>query len=108
MKTAIECIPCLINQGIRTSENSNISDENREAMIKDILSMLSKETFSNSTPPHLAKIIYNIIGHYLKNVDPYKDIKAEYNDLILDMEIGLEKIIDNAINSLDTAIKLAR
>ena len=107
MKTAIECIPCLINQGIRTSENSNISDENREAMIKDILSMLSKETFSNSTPPHLAKNIYNIIGHYLKNVDPYKDIKAEYNDLILDMEIGLEKIIDNAINSLDTAIKLA-
>ena len=107
MKTAIECIPCLITQGIKVSKNNNVSDEQREKLVKEILSKLSTEEFTNSTPPYLAKDIYNIIGRYVGNVDPYKDIKHTYNNLILGMESNLQTKIDIAENSFKAAVKLA-
>lgn len=107
MKTAVECIPCLITQGINISKHNNVNEENTEKLIKEILLTLSTENFSNSTPPHLVKLIYKISRKYTGNIDPYKDIKREYNDLILKMVPRLQQLIDQSENPLDEAIKLA-
>jgi len=107
MKTAVECIPCLINQGIKVSKFNNISDEKTQELIKEILSKLSTEKILDTTPPHLAKDIYKIISKYNDNSDPYKEIKEYYNNEIMAMAPKLKLKIEDSSNPLFTAIKLA-
>ena len=43
MKTFIECVPCIINQGIETAKKFNLSEEETEILVKDILITLYNE-----------------------------------------------------------------
>ncbi len=106
MQTTLDCIPCLLKQGIRISKFLNCSQIEIEDMVRDVVGYLHKEDYSSS-PPHLAKTIYRIIHRHVGIDDPYFLIKRYYNKELLKVETELEKIIKNSEEQFSTAVKLA-
>ncbi len=106
MKTTIECVPCLVSQGIKVSKFTNSPDETAQEVVKEILSLLTKENYLNTTPPHLAQKIYQIIDKKI-GADPYKDLKIHYNEKILSMYGKLKNIVANSEDKFNSAVKLA-
>lgn len=105
MKSNIECIPCIINQSIKTCRIANAD----EALLLDIVKkvMLGLQNADlNSTPPGLSRNAWNIINKELGNKDPYRNIKDYYNKEILQVEPKLQHIIDKDNDPSYTALKL--
>ncbi|OQY08790.1 MAG: hypothetical protein B6I28_04190 [Fusobacteriia bacterium 4572_132] len=105
MKTYLECIPCIISQGIKTAKRLNISEEIQEEMVKKTLDYLKDKNYGK-TPPEIAKPVYKIINKYVGTNDPFKELKDFYNDEMMKIENDLKIIIEKN-NDLKTAIKLA-
>ena len=105
MKTYNECIPCIINQGLKIAKVHNLSDKKTEMMIKESMKHLIEQDFSKS-PPQLAKKTYEIINKHLDNKDPYKEMKVYYNNEIMKISDNLKNIISQNENSFLTAVKL--
>ena len=55
MKTYIECIPCIINNGIAAAKRLKAKDPVIENMTREILVHLSKKDY-NTSPPALVKV----------------------------------------------------
>jgi len=105
MKTYLECIPCIISQGIKTAKRLNVSEEIQEEMVKETLDYLKDKNYGK-TPPELAKPVYKIINKYMGTDDPFKELKDFYNDEMMKIEDDLRNIIEKN-SDLKTAIKLA-
>ena len=106
MQTTLECIPCLLKQGIRISKFMNCRHVETEDMVREVMGYLHGEDYKSS-PPHLAKNIYKIISKHMGIDDPYFLIKKYYNKELLKMESELEKITENSEKQFSTAVKLA-
>lgn len=107
MKTVVECIPCLINQGIKISNFLNLDAVKKGEIVREIMSELQSKTLEDSTPPHLAKDIYKLIYSSVNNDDPYFEIKEYYNKELLKLEDDLRKLIYESEDSFHMALKLA-
>lgn len=106
MKTYIECIPCIINNGIFTAKRLKAKDEIIEKIIREILINFSTKDY-NSSPPALVKDVYEIINKHLGVKDPYKDIKDFFNMELLKMENDFKKLVEENSDSFKKALKLA-
>ena len=106
MKTFIECVPCIINQGIETAKKFNLSEEETEILVKDILITLYNEELKN-TPPYFVKTVHNRLKKLLKRDDLYKEIKDFYNNKILGIEEDIKKQIELSEDKFLTAVKLS-
>ena len=106
MQTTLECIPCLLKQGIRISKFMNCSQDATEDMVREVMGYMHSENY-RSSPPHIAKNIYKIINRHMGVDDPYFLIKRYYNKELLKIESELEKVIENSEKQFSTAVKLA-
>lgn len=106
MKTYIECIPCIVNNGIAAAKRLKAKDIIIEDMTREILMHLSKKDY-NTSPPALVKGVYEIINKHLETKDPYKDVKDFFNSELLKMEDDLKNIIKESPNKFEKALKLA-
>lgn len=106
MKTYIECIPCIINNGIAAAKRLKAKDIIIEDMTREILMHLSKKDY-NTFPPALVKGVYEIINKHLETKDPYKDVKDFFNSELLKMEDDLKSIIKESPDKFEKALKLA-
>lgn len=100
MKINEQCLPCLINQAIKTAVLTNA--ENREELYKKIFEQMSHLDFSK-TNPEIVGENYRLIKKHLGCDDPYKDTKAYYNQLFLENI----NTYDEKIFSVEEAIKYA-
>lgn len=106
MNTAIDCIPCFMQQLIRTARLAT----NDEEMIKSILDEVGymvKDISMESTPPETADIIYRIIKERTGVDDPYKIIKEKNIKEAISLYPNLKSIINNSSNRLLMAIRLS-
>lgn len=100
MKINEQCLPCLMNQAIKTAVLTNA--ENREELYKKIFEQMSHLDFSK-TNPEIVGENYRLIKQHLGCDDPYKDTKAYYNRLFLEnIDTYDEKML-----SIEEAIKYA-
>jgi len=106
MKTYIECIPCIINNGITTAKRLKAKDEVLEDMTREILVHLSKKHY-NVSPPALVKGVYEIINEHLGIADLYKDVKDFFNRELLKMEDDFKKLVEESSDKLSKALKLS-
>jgi uncharacterized protein with ATP-grasp and redox domains len=106
MQTTIDCIPCLLKQGIRISKFTANELEKTENILREIIGYLHGEDYG-MTPPYLAKNIYGIISKHTGIDDPYYSVKKYYNRELMTIESDLEKIVQNADAQFTTAVKLA-
>ncbi len=105
MKANLECIPCFLRQALRAAKLSNIDDDTKETMLREVMHTLINENW-RKTPPELAHVAHRVVRKYARG-DPYAHIKKESNDIALSLYPKLKKIVDNSEDPLYTAVKLA-
>lgn len=104
MKTYYECVPCFINQVIRSLPQ--IDETLHEDVLRDVLKALSDIDFSLS-PPEIVKVVFDVIKRYSGGKDLYAELKLKSNRYILDLEAELENLIVNADDPFLTGLRLA-
>lgn len=105
MKSNIECIPCIISQGIKTCRIVNADEGLLLNIVKKIMVELQDANL-DTTPPELSRNAWNIMNKELGNKDPYRNIKDYYNKEILQVEPKLQQIVDQDDDPFYTALKL--
>lgn len=106
MKLNLDCIPCFQKQALQAVRF--ISDDNnlQQKVLKEVIKELLKSDWQ-STPPELAHKVHTLVKKITKETDPYKRVKKESNDLVLEMYPMLKKRVKNSRDPLGTALRLA-
>lgn len=104
MLTKGECIPCMLNQGLKMAVLTGMNESGREKMLRDILGFLHGEPWGR-TPPDMAREIYRIMEGHTGIADPYESIKKKYNREIGALEGDLGVLLDKA--DFAWAVKMA-
>ena len=106
MKTYLDCLPCMMNQALRTARIST----NDEIMIKQVLDEVGtiiKDIPMHHTPAQSGVLVYQKIREITGVVDPYKDIKKNSINEALALYPNFAKLMDQSDNKLLTAIRIA-
>lgn len=99
-------MPCIIKNYQKLLNLNHLSEAVKVDSMKQLLAFLASADF-NQSPPALGREIHRMIRRTLGDSDPYRDIKVQYNQLILDMYADLHKKIVASKNPFYTALKLA-
>ncbi len=105
MLAQVDCIPCVQRQVIKACRFSNLSEEDIEKVLREVMDALVNMDW-RKTPPEIAHIAHGIVRRYAGG-DPYAEVKRESNDLGLHMYPELKRIVDESDDPLRAAIRLA-
>jgi len=106
MKTYFECFPCFFRQALEIGRLLNLDDVRQKEFI-DAVAALIPQFSLDSTPPEMARRIYQVITNRYGAMDPYADIKVRSNRMALELYPDMEKIIAAADDRLLTALEIA-
>ncbi len=106
MKTALDCLPCLLNQTLFTSHLS-ISDKTVQASIVSEVAKLLPNLDLEKTPPENSIPVYKLIAELSGCPDPFFEKKQQSNDLALDMIKNQKIHVESATDPLLYALKLS-
>ena len=79
-----ECAVCILNQIIRVTDYMKLDKERSNLIFKKSLKRTHEIDYSEMTPPFFSGKIYDIVTDLTGTDDPYKKLRKEQNDLILD------------------------
>lgn len=100
MKIHEECLPCLVNQAIRTAKMLQLDD--RESLYQKIFQQMSRIDFSRTNPEIIGEN-FRLIKAHCRCDDPYREMKAFYNRRFLQQMHFFEE----KITTFSTAVKHA-
>jgi len=106
LETFYDCIPCLLHQAITVTKMSYGNDEKLKEIIPQVLKSLATLNM-NTPPPVVARDMHKVIRKITNNLDPYKNLKEEYNQKALDLYPKLKRYIEISQNPFETAVKIA-
>ncbi len=106
MKINLDCIPCFQRQALQSARFATNDVELQEKILRRVIDNLLWMDWS-STPPEMANSIHRIVKEECNVRDPYKKVKKECNDLVLELYPGLRKNVNSSEDSLLTAVRLA-
>ena len=106
MKLEPECVGCIFNQVLKALKllRPNISREEIISAQKKLMGLLQNFDIHANISPLLGKVAYGIISEVLEEEDPYKNLKEEYNQLVLENYEEVKTLIENAVDPLFQAI----
>lgn len=106
MRIIPSCEKCLYERQVTIAQG--IADEAIRAQylakIREILANRKEE----DSAPYMVYCFKAVQKKYLNSMDIFPDIKEQYNSLMLDMEVAIEKKIEAAEDPLEMAIIYAR
>ncbi|MBF0606639.1 MAG: ARMT1-like domain-containing protein [Candidatus Magnetobacterium sp. LHC-1] len=105
MKTQIECFPCFARQAVLTLGNLNMAEANKLDVIRAVLQEMEGADVSQP-PAYATTFIYRMIRE-LTGEDPYKELKARYNAMALDLYPRLRAQVFEHHDPLWMATRLA-
>lgn len=106
MKLNLDCIPCFMQQVLKTARIATNDEGLQEEVLREVARCMINLSFE-SKPPEIAHKIYQIIRKVTGNPDPYRKIKEHDNKLVLEMYPWLKELVNKSEDSLYTAVKLA-
>jgi hypothetical protein len=106
MRIYLDCIPCFFAQALKAARIAG-ADENMQKKILDEVSKLVPEFPLESTPPETGRIVYQLVNKLTGNEDPFREIKKNSNQLILNLYPRLKMMVENSKDRVLTAIRLA-
>ena len=106
MKTYLDCFPCFLKQTLHLARLSNL-DEQTQKKIVDFTGSLFAKIDMDSTSPEIAHFIHSNLKDYLKNEDPYAEIKQANVAKAQSLLPKIHEILDNSDDKLFTATRLA-
>lgn len=116
MRTSIECLPCMMRQGLRVlhlalplsgdATRDSATLRQREGIMQRFVERLGQTGFHES-PPGVLRHLYGIVRETTPCLDPYAEEKAEANARALELLPGLRERIASAADPLRTALNIA-
>jgi uncharacterized protein with ATP-grasp and redox domains len=106
MRYSMECLPCLLNQGIRVARLYLENEEEQRNFLKSIIAEIAIIDH-NTSAPYIAHKVHRALKEALQNPDPYQKEKIYYNQEMLKLEDDFSRLVESAVNPLDVALKLA-
>lgn len=106
MKLNLDCIPCFQKQTLQAVRFISDDEKLHEKVLRTVTEELLNSNW-NLTPPQLAHKVHSIVKQVTKETDPYKAVKKENNDLVLQLYPELKKTVNNSKEPLRTAVRLA-
>jgi uncharacterized protein with ATP-grasp and redox domains len=106
MKTYLDCIPCFFRQALEAARMVTNDPKKQKEVIDEIARIIPDLSF-DASPPEMGHIIYNTAKKAANHTDPYKHLKALYNQKALSLYPKLKQEINNAPDPLVHAIRLA-
>ena len=106
MRYSMECLPCLLNQGIRVARRYLENEEEQRTLLKSIIAEIAVMD-NNVSAPYIAHKIQRALKEILENPDPYQKEKRYFNQEMLKLEGDFYALVESAVNPLDIALKLA-
>lgn len=103
MKTALECLPCLLRQTLCTARLSTPRPELQKKIMDNVSRLLPDLDF-DLTPPENSIQVYGEIARLSGNYDPFADLKKESNTLALHLRNEVMRSIENAEDPLYAAL----
>ena len=100
MDIAYDCIPCTIQSYLRLVNGNFIPEQHQENLLRKLLTFLSEVRFDQS-PPAMGRDLHRLIRETLDDEDPYREIKARYNQLMMDKYEDLKATVRESDNPFD-------
>lgn len=106
MDTALECIPCFIQQALRTARMVSDDPRTQEQLVRDALALVARSDFRVS-PPQIAQQMYRRLRELSGVADPYRDHKERFDRVALELLPRLRGVVAEAPDPLEAAVRLA-
>ena len=106
MKTYLDCLPCMMNQALRTARIATNDDKKIKKVLDEVGAMI-KDIPMHHTPVQSGSLVYQKIRDITEVADPYKDIKKNSIMEAQALYPTLIKLINKSDNKLLTAIRIA-
>lgn len=106
MNGSFDCLTCLVRQSVDAVEKTTCDAAGKAEVLKEILSLLSTLDVLQP-PPMLARHVHRRLRAWLRDDDPYRQIKEYSNSFALAMYPLLKEQIRNSRDPWETAIRLA-
>lgn len=102
----MRCIECNVRQVLQVCERLDISAEQQETLMRDVLAYLSTADYNKCNPEIMGETWERILSH-TQNADPYKGVKQQFNAALLQLESELDARIIASPDPFQMALKMA-
>jgi uncharacterized protein with ATP-grasp and redox domains len=105
MKTALDCLPCLMQQCLKVARMATADEKVHETILRETLWHASQLDLAR--PPMLGHWIYQQVRQRTGQADPYLAVKQESNRLALALYPTWKQRVLTSENPLKAAVRLA-
>jgi uncharacterized protein with ATP-grasp and redox domains len=106
MKVNLDCIPCFQRQILQALRFISDDEGLQEQVLRESMMKLLDLPW-DSPPSELANEVHKVVRALTQVRDPYYQVKKESNDLALTLYPTIKTMIDESVNSLQAAIRMA-
>ncbi len=106
MLTYDDCIPCIMKEMRRISEDITKDQDLQEHIVDEALTIL-REIQMDQPPPYFAQKVQRKIREISGNPDPYKRFKDHFNKTALDLYPNLKSMVSDSKDPFHTAVSIA-
>jgi uncharacterized protein with ATP-grasp and redox domains len=106
MHIFLDCIPCFVRQALDAARLATGDKKIHEQVLRKVL-VLAKDLDMSQSPPVIGQKIHRLIRELVGTVDPYRNVKRQFNNAALKLYPKMRTYIVESENKLETAIRLA-
>jgi len=106
MKADIDCIPCILTQGMNTVRRVTDDPAVQREVMDYIMDRLRVDKL-DKTPADHSNLAYEAVRQVTGQIDPFKDEKRELNRVALKLYPELKQLVAESDKPLHTALKIA-
>lgn len=106
MKTALDCVPCILRQGVEAAKQMSTSSAVHRQIVRELLRWVSESSWSEP-PPVFGQRIHRRLREIVGVQDPYRSAKDQQNHMALSLLPELKARIEAASDPLLVALRVA-
>lgn len=106
MKTALDCVPCLVRQGLEAARHVTADVALQDRAVREVLLLLSTFDLQRS-PPFVAQQVHRLLRALTGEPDPYLVAKRRSNRVVSDLLPVLRDQVRRAPEPLEVAVRCA-
>ncbi|HFD04767.1 MAG TPA: DUF89 family protein [Firmicutes bacterium] len=107
MKIFPECIPCVLNQGIRTIKKITDNEKRQWELLRCVYDQMGQKWHEGISPIELSLIVNDVVVNHSGVSDPYLKDKDLQNNHALEYYAEIRNNVMNAKNPIKEGIKYA-
>ncbi len=104
MELFLDCLPCILRQGLEAAYESTDNTELQEKIMDDAVKVIA-DYRKYDYAPELCRAVHSAVKHHTNNQDPYRKIKDSDIKEAKKLEDDIRSFIKNGEDNLKGAIK---